>query len=118
MSLAKKMYIKEDTKVAAVNFPEGLDLDDIKIDLKRTTDKADVVFWFVANLEQLRGEVYAMSDLWGAGKPFWVFYPKKPHLATDLSRDLTWITMGGFGMKGTRQVGISDQWSCMYFKNS
>lgn len=112
------MYLKAETKVAVVNFPEGLDLDDIKPNFKLAPEKADVVFWFVTNLEQLRDEVYKLSDLWGAQKTFWLFYPKKPHLNTDLGRDLTWITMGGFGMKGTRQVGINDQWSCLYFKNS
>lgn len=54
--------------------------------------------------------------MWEDRAVFWLFYPKKPHLGTDLGRDRVSAVMNANGMKGTRQVGIDDLWSCLYFK--
>lgn len=115
MALAKKMYLKDTTKVAAVNLPGDVELDDVTVNVTNASD-ADVVLWFVKDSGQLAQDFAALEQLHQQGTTFWLFYPKKPHLDTDLNRDLTWQTMLGRGLKGTRQVGIDDLWSCIYYK--
>lgn len=120
------MYVPEGVQVPCVNLPAEIDLGDIHpwaVDLetarKMVSDgTAPALFCFVENSEQLEKRAAALLELWEKRLNFWVFYPKAPHLATDLSRDKTWKLMKQHGMQGTRQVGIDSNWSCMYFKNS
>ena len=79
---------------------------------------APSLFYFVENSKQLEKKAAKLAKLWEQKVSFWLFYPKAPHLQTDLSRDNTWKLMKAAGMQGTRQVGIDKNWSCMYFKNS
>jgi hypothetical protein len=99
MALAKKMYVPAGTQVPCVNLVADVELDDIHP--------------WAASFDAAR-----LSKLWNQKISFWVFYPKAPHLKTDLNRDKTWQLMLKAGMKGTRQVGIDELWSCMYFKNA
>jgi hypothetical protein len=80
--------------------------------------KSSALLYFVENSAQLEQATADLKMLWGRKLTFWVFYPKKPHLKTDLSRDVTWKIMRQAGLQGTRQVGIDENWSCLYFKNS
>jgi hypothetical protein len=80
--------------------------------------KSPSMFVFVESSSQLTKLLPKLSKLWSQQISFWIFYPKAPHLKTDLSRDKTWQLMLKAGMKGSRQVGIDQLWSCMYFKNS
>jgi hypothetical protein len=124
MSLAKKMYLEAAKQVPCVNLPGDVDLGDIHpwgvdMDQAKTMVKenqAPAMFVFVENSKQLEKLTKKLSGLWEDKVTFWLFYPKKPHLGTDLSRDETWNLMQQQGMKGTRQVGVDSFWSCMYFK--
>jgi hypothetical protein len=126
MALAKKMYVPAGTQVPCVNLVADVDLDDIhpwaaSFDAasKMVLDgKSPSMFIFVESSGQLTKLVPKLSKLWNQKISFWVFYPKAPHLKTDLNRDKTWQLMLKAGMKGTRQVGIDELWSCMYFKNA
>jgi hypothetical protein len=126
MALAKKMFIPWGTQVPCVNLVADVELDDIhpwaaSFDsaAKMVLDgKAPSMFVFVETSSQLNKALPKLSKFWAQRITFWVFYPKAPHLMTDLSRDKTWELMAKAGMKGTRQVGIDSLWSCLYFKNS
>lgn len=126
MSLAKKMFLPAGVQIPCVNLPFDVSLDDvmpwaadIKTASKMVNDqKVPAFLVFVENSKQLEGLLTELSACWEEKINFWVFYPKKPHLNTDLSRDVTWKVMKQRGMSGTRQVAISDHWSCMYFKNT
>lgn len=125
MSLAKKMYLSEAKQVPCVNLPADVDLGDIHpwaadIDKAKKMvqdDQSPAMFVFVENSKQLEKLSKKLTNLWEQKVTFWLFYPKKPHLGTDLSRDVTWQLMQKKGMKGTRQVGVDSLWSCLYFKN-
>jgi hypothetical protein len=120
------MFIANGTQVPCVNLPADVNLDDIHpwavpLDAAAelvTDGKASALLYFVENVAELEGAKAELAKLWQNRVAFWVFYPKKPHLETDLSRDVTWKIMKQAGMAGTRQVGIDAQWSCLYFKNS
>ncbi|QKJ25004.1 hypothetical protein HRU87_02035 [Aquiluna borgnonia] len=126
MSLAAKMYIPGDIQVPCVNLPTDIDLQDIhpwaaSVETARQMvqdGKSPALFYFVENSAQLARNAEELLSLWESKVNFWLFYPKAPHLGTDLSRDKTWQQLGKLGPKGTRQVGIDDRWSCLYYKNS
>ena len=113
-------------QVPCVNLAADVDLDDIHpwaADLETAQRRvaegsAPSLFYCVENSKQLEKKSLKLAKLWEQKVSFWLFYPKAPHLQTDLSRDKTWKLMKAAGMQGTRQVGIDKNWSCMYFKNS
>lgn len=124
VSLAKKMFIPEGVLVPCVALPVEVNLDDIhpwaaSMDSARQMvleGKSPALFVFVEDSHQLNKLVPELVTLWSEKLTFWLFYPKKPHLNTDLGRDSLFLQMKQAGMSGTRQVGIDDLWSCLYFK--
>ena len=126
MEIAKKMFLNAGDTVPCINLPTGFgeaDLDlqatnwlELKVAMWPAAMKA--VFVFVKDAAELEANLNELTLLWESRVTFWLFYPKKPHLNTDLGRDATWKLMRRAGMNGTRQVAINDEWSCMYFKNS
>ena len=120
------MYVSQGVQVPCVNLAADVDLDDIHpwasdyetAQKMVSEEKAPSLFYFVENSKQLEKDSPKLLTLWEQRLNFWVFYPKAPHLQTDLSRDVTWKIMKQKGMQGTRQVAIDDRWSCMYFKNT
>ena len=126
MTLSKKMFLADGIQVPCVNLPADVDLGDIHpwaASLEAAAElvaegKSSALLYFVENSAQLEKAATDLKMLWDRKLTFWVFYPKKPHLGTDLSRDMTWKIMRQAGVQGTRQVGIDQNWSCLYFKNS
>ena len=120
------MYLQAGIQVPCVNLPFDVEFDDVipwasDIDTAKAMVKDGKVaafFVFAENSKQLKSQTSKLSACWEEKVNFWVFYPKKPHLNTDLSRDETWKLMKEKGMSGTRQVAIGDHWSCLYYKNT
>jgi hypothetical protein len=125
MSLAEKMYVSAGSQIPCVNLASDVDLQDIQpwaanfeTAKKMVNDgTAPALFLFVENSAVLTKQLPKLTKLWSQKVNFWLFYPKTPHLNTDLNRDKTWEIMLKQGMKGTRQVGIDKFWSCLYYKN-
>ncbi len=126
MSLAKKMFIPQDTMVPCVRLAVDVELDDIApwaVDFDKAQEvvaqgKSPAMFVFAENSQELELIAPKLKTAWEQKLTFWVFYPKKPHLGTDLGRDAVWKQLKLHGLQGTRQVAVGDKWSCMYFKNS
>lgn len=126
MTLAAKMYIPEGIQVPCVHLPTDIDLAEIipwaasyETAKQMVLDgRSPSLFFFVENSNHLNANLSKLLDLWDQKVNFWLFYPKKPYLGTDLSRDATWEQLKKHGPKGTRQVSIDDRWSCLYYKNS
>jgi hypothetical protein len=124
--LAKKMYLTPGIQVPCVNLPFDLDFDDLlpwASDLETAKSmvkdgKVASFFVFAENSKQLKSQISKLASCWEDKVNFWVFYPKKPNLNTDLSRDVTWKLMREKGMSGTRQVAVGESWSCLYYKNT
>jgi len=124
MSLAEKMFIPQGVMVPCVGLPVDVDLGDIHPwsgSLKNarqmvTEGKSPSLFMFVENSNQLEKVTEGLKELWEQKITFWLFYPKKPHLNTDLGRDSLYKQMKLAGMSGSRQVGIDNNWSCLYYK--
>ena len=126
VSLAKKMFIPQDTMVPCVKLAVDVELDDISpwaVDFSKATEvvaqgKSPAMFVFAENSKDLESLAEGLKAAWDKKITFWVFYPKKPHLGTDLGRDAVWKQLKLHGLQGTRQVAVGEKWSCMYFKNS
>jgi hypothetical protein len=126
VSLAKKMYLSAGIQVPCVNLPFDADLDDLHpwaSDFATAEEmvrdgKVPSLFVFAETSKQLKSFVPKLIGLWERKVNFWVFYPKKPHLNTDLNRDVTWELLRKGGLSGTRQVAVGDNWSCLYYKNT
>ncbi len=124
VSLSKKMFIPLGTMVPCVGLPVEVDLGDIHPwsgSLKNAKQmviegKSPSLFVFVENSAELSRLASDLKQMWDEKVTFWLFYPKKPHLNTDLGRDSTDQQMKLFGMSGSRQVGVDSLWSCLYYK--
>jgi hypothetical protein len=124
VSLAEKMFIPQGVMVPCVGLPVDVNLDDIHPwggSLKNARQmvvegKSPSLFLFVENSKQLEKVTEGLKELWEQRVTFWLFYPKKPHLNTDLGRDSLYKQMKLAGMSGSRQVGIDNNWSCLYYK--
>jgi hypothetical protein len=47
----------------------------------------------------------------------WICYPKKSSkAATDLTRDVLWDMVKGYGVVGVSLISIDDVWSAMRFR--
>lgn len=122
MSLAKKMYLPPGAVVPAVHLPADVDLGDVRAEAATpeaaraavAAGRAPALFWFVTDEADLRRQLDGLAALWRDRVTVWVFYPKKPHLGTDLGRDRTWALLGERGIAASRQVGIDDRWSVLY----
>jgi len=122
--LAEKMFIPKGVMVPCVGLPVDVNLDDVHPwsgSLRNARQmvqegKSPSMFVFVENSKQLEKLTDDLYQLWEQKVTFWLFYPKKPHLNTDLGRDSLYKQMKLAGMSGTRQVGIDDKWSCLYYK--
>ena len=120
------MFIPQDAMVPCVKLPLDIELEDIAVwavDFEKASDavaqgSAPAMFIFVTNSADLEQQAAALKGAWEKKLTFWLFYPKKPHLGTDLGRDLVWKQLKQHGLQGTRQVGVGENWSCMYYKNS
>ena len=122
--MAEKMFIPKGVMVPCVGLPVDVNLDDVHPwsgSLRNARQmvqegKSPSMFVFVENSKQLEQLTDDLYQLWEQKVTFWLFYPKKPHLNTDLGRDGLYKQMKLAGMSGTRQVGIDDKWSCLYYK--
>ena len=126
MEIAGKMFLNAGDVVPCVGLTGDFEGTDLRLEaaewpaLKVAIGLQSIpaVFVFVASSTELSSQLNELFLLWDSRVNFWVFYPKKPHLNTDLGRDATWKIMRQAGMNGTRQIAVGDLWSCMYFKNS
>lgn len=126
MSLAKKMYLAAGIQVPCVNLPFDADLGDLHpwaADFATAEEmvrdgKVASLFVFAETSKQLKNFLPKLTGLWERKVNFWVFYPKAPHLNTDLSRDVTLELTRKAGHRGTRQLTVDKNWNCLYYKNT
>ena len=112
MDVAKKLQIKEGSKVAVVNPPAGVTLD---VDLGNGSG-AQAVLVFATNAAELEQHADPAVEAARADRLSWIAYPKAGQLGTDLNRDVLWKLLDGKGIRPVRQISIDDTWSAMRFR--
>jgi hypothetical protein len=112
MDVAKKLQIKEGSKVAVVNPPAGVTLD---VDVG-SGGGTEAVLVFAKNAAELEQHAEPAVEAARADRLSWIAYPKAGQLGTDLNRDVLWKLLDGKGIRPVRQISIDDTWSAMRFR--
>jgi len=112
LEVAKKLQIREGSKVAVVNAPSGVQLD---VETA-TSEPGDVVLVFAKNQAELQQHAEPAVEAARADRLSWIVYPKARQLGTDLNRDVLWKVLDGKGIRPVRQISIDDVWSAMRFR--
>lgn len=113
MSLAKKLNLKENTKLRVIGKPAGVDLGDVAT---TTSANADAVLVFVKKLAEVDAKCAPMVEAAKLDRIAWVAYPKAGQLDTDLNRDILWKRLLKEDIQGVRQIALDDVWSAMRFR--
>ena len=110
MSLAKKLNLKDGTRLRVIGRPEGVDLDDVTTTASATTEG---VLAFARTLADVDVRCGPVLDATQASRLAWVAYPKAGQFGTDLNRDILWKRLLGRGVRAVRQVAIDDVWKVL-----
>ena len=112
MEVAKKLQVKDGSKVCVVNLPSGVELD-----VETTAaDSSDAVLVFVRSQAELEKHKEPAMEAARADRLSWIAYPKAGKLDTDLNRDLLARQFTGTRIRPVRQVAIDDVWSALRFR--
>jgi hypothetical protein len=116
--LHKKLGVKEGSRVAVVNEPDGwaLEVPDGVEMLQRASKRLDVILFFSRTEQHLRRRFGVLAGYLEPAGGLWVAYPKK---SSDLATDLTFETVQAVGLEGglvdTKSVAVDDDWSGVRF---
>lgn len=123
MSLAKKLMIKPNMRIAFVNPPEGYPqaIGELPAGVTVAADaepgSLDMVMLFVKSLAELEAEAPQVLKLVKYDALAWIAYPKKTSkIKTDIDRDSGWAKMGAIGYAGVAMVALDDTWSAMRYR--
>lgn len=121
-TLPKKLFIKEGYSIVLLNAPE--DYETRLAPLPRGVSVHDgldglhdLIHLFVANREQLEGELPPLIDHLKDDGWLWVSYPKgSSKVKTDINRDSIWEYAVGLGLKAVHQMSVDEIWSAIRFR--
>jgi hypothetical protein len=109
--LAKKLGIKEGSRVAVLHAPPGYALDGVKFDDKAEADD-DVVQLFVMRRATLEGELARLRKLLRPDAALWISWPKKASkVPTDVTEDRIRELALPLGFVDVKVCAVSDVWS-------
>lgn len=120
-SLCVRLQVKPGRSLRLINAPEGfnsvLGVLPERSKIATKFDKADVVLFFVKNMEWLKTGLSAAADTLAPGGILWVIYPKLTSaLRSDLSRDTIWKYAETIGWTGVAMVSVDETWSAFRMK--
>ena len=111
--LAKKLGIKEDSRVAAINAPAEFPplLDDIDLQ-RQLRGKFDVIVFFTKQRADLEKRLDALTKAMKPNAGLWVAWPKKASkVATDMTEDVVREVALPTGLVDNKVCAIDDTWS-------
>jgi hypothetical protein len=120
-SLLERLQVKPGRTLRLINPPEGYTsiLGTLPERCKQVTSptKADVVQFFVKNMEWLKSGLSAAADALTPGGILWVTYPKlTSELRSDVSRDKIFQYAATIGWTGVAIVSVDETWSAFRMK--
>jgi hypothetical protein len=110
MSVAAKLQVKPEQRVAILRAPEGVDLG---LSAAPDVAGADAVLVFVASRAELEEHGEPLVEAGRRDALAWVAYPKAGQLNTDLNRDVLASLLTERGLRAVRQIAIDDVWSAL-----
>lgn len=111
--LARKLNLRDGTKVRVVGRPRGVDLDDVAV---TTSARAEALLVFVRTLAELGATGGPLVEAAREDRVAWVAYPKAGQLGTDLDRDVLRRHLQRRGIRAVRQIAIDPVWSALRFR--
>ncbi|PKN98527.1 MAG: hypothetical protein CVU42_08055 [Chloroflexi bacterium HGW-Chloroflexi-4] len=120
-SILERLQVKPGRSLRLINPPDGIAsvLGPLPERSKMASkfDKADIVLFFVKNMEWLKTGLSAASDALTPGGILWVVYPKLTSvLRSDVSRDTIWKYAGTIGWTGVAMISVDETWSAFRMK--
>ena len=117
--LYKKLGIKEGSRFALVNEPEGFAVtplpDEVEV-LERASKKLDVILFFSEGAKHLSRRFGVLADFLEPNGGLWVAYPKK---SSGMKTDLTFEVVQNIGLEAglvdNKSCAIDDTWSGVRF---
>lgn len=116
--LHQKLGIKEGSRVAVVNEPDGWELEvphGVEM-LQRASKQLDVILFFTRTETHLRRRFGVLAGYLDPAGGLWIAYPKK---SSDLETDLTFETVQAVGLDGglvdNKSVAVDADWSGVRF---
>ena len=114
MSLAKKLNLKDGTKLRVVGKPKAVDLGDVD---STSSGKAPAVLAFVTKLADVDAACAPVIEAAREDRIAWAAYPKAGQLGTDLNRDVLWkYLLDRHRVQGVRQIALDEVWSALRFR--
>jgi len=119
--LAKKIGIKEGSRIALVNAPKNFqselsDLPDNVEFTEQTTKSLDIILCFVLTERALAKDFAKLATRLTANGMIWIAWPKKSSgVATDLSFDRVQRIGLDAGLVDVKICAINDTWSGLKF---
>lgn len=119
--LAKKLGIKEGSRVALVNAPKDFEstLEQLPNDVefvKRPTKQIDIILFFVLNERVLARDFARLASRLIANGMIWIAWPKKSSgVATDLSFERVQRIGLDAGLVDVKICAIDETWSGLKF---
>ena len=119
--LAKKLGIKEDSRIALVNAPENFEnelgeLPDRVEFVKRLTNSLDIILLFVLTERALARDFARLAKKLATNGMIWIAWPKK---SSGVTTDLTFERVQRIGLDAglvdVKICAIDDTWSGLKF---
>jgi len=121
-ALGRRLGLRKGSRLLLINPPARYEKrlaplpDGAKL-IHKGHEPCDVVHLFAASAAELRDLAPDVIRMAKPGGSFWISFPKEGSGAkTDLTRDLSWEIMSGFGMHPVEQIAIDKAWSAIRFR--
>ena len=119
--LAKKLGIKENSRVAFVNAPDDFNEtlgelpDGVEI-VKRLTNSLDIILFFVVSERELARDFARLAKKLVANGMIWIVWPKK---SSGVATDLVFMNVQRIGLDAglvdVKVCAVDDTWSGLKF---
>ena len=119
--LAKKIGIKEESRIALVNAPKDFQFDPNELPdkvefVKPTAKSLDIILFFVTTERMLAKDFSKLAARLNANGMIWIAWPKKSaSVATDLSFDRVQRIGLDAGLVDVKICAVDETWSALKF---
>src|SRR5437764_4712079 len=111
MTLAGKLQLKADQRIALLGAPDGLGLDELAV--VPHVDDGDALLAFAHTAAEAADQWASLRAAADQDKLAWIAYPKAKQAGTDLNRDIVRSLAEEHGLKTVRQIAVDDTWSAL-----
>ena|SRR5437762_8835870 len=111
MTLAGKLQLKAEQRIAVVGAPDELELDDLTV--AAHVGDSDALLAFVRTTSEAADRWASLRAAAEQDKLAWIAYPKAKQAGTDLNRDIVRSLAEQHGLKTVRQIAVDDTWSAL-----